>query len=307
MKICIADCNHGFFDPEQEEAFNIGVDLDILNCSQNDLVEKCQGANIIIVQRLFIDGKTIDSIPSCKVVTRYGVGLDNVNCDELRKRNVKIVNFPSFCTEEVSNHTLMAILFLYRQYSVLQQDYSNLPKQWGNPKSTKSIQSANNTTVSIIGLGRIGGAVAKRLISCGFKVIGYDPYISHNRWTELNVIQMDSINSTLANSNIASIHVPLTPETLKFIDKSNLKLIPKGGHLINMSRGEVLNTEDLIESLNVNIQSAFIDVCDPEPVPEDLLNIPNLHISNHCAFYSQESLEYLKRHVIIDSVKQYEM
>lgn len=307
VQIHITDCNHGSFEPEREEATKRGLFLSTEPCTQDNIIEKCQGSHIIIVQRLEITGEIIDQIPSCRVVTRYGVGLDNIDCKAMKKRGITVVNFPGFCTEEVANHTLMAIMFLYRQYPILQNHSSRILREWGSPNLIHSVRSAGNTTIGLVGLGRIGGAVANRLLACGFSVEGYDPYITQDRWQSLRVKQHDSLASLFSSTNIASMHVPLTPETRHLVRQNILKLMPMGASLINTSRGKVVVTSDLIKSLKENLDSAFIDVCDPEPPPEELLKIPHLHISNHCAFYSSDSLEYLKRHVIIDSVKAYEM
>jgi len=307
MKAHIADCNHGFFDPEYEEAEKRDLVLTTEPCSQDTLIQKCQGSHIIIVQRLEITGEIIDQIHSCRVVTRYGVGLDNIDCSAMKERGIDVVNFPGFCTEEVANHTIMAIMFIYRQYANLQNNSSKLIQEWGNKELIKSIRSAKKTTVGIVGLGRIGSAVAKRLQACGFNVEGCDPYISSDRWKLLKVKKHDSLASLFSNVNIVSLHVPLTQKTRNFVGKNLLGLMTSGASLINTSRGEVVITEDLINSLKNNLGSAFIDVCDPEPPPKELLEISNLFISNHCAFYSYDSLDYLKRHVIIDSVKAYEL
>lgn len=306
MKVYIADCNHGFFTPEYEEAAKADIVLITDPCTQDTLIEKCQGSHIIIVQRLEITGEIVDQIPSCRVVTRYGVGLDNIDCKAMEDRGIAVINFPGFCTEEVANHTLMALLFLYRRYPIIQNN-PRLLQEWGNPNLIQPIHSASKTHVGIVGLGRIGGAVAKRLLSCGFSVIGYDPYISNDRWQQLGIEQCSSIENLFSDADIVSLHVPLTPETHQFVGERLLDRMTTGASLINTSRGEVVVTADLIKALSTTLNSAFIDVCDPEPPPQELLQTPRLHVSHHCAFYSVGSLEYLKRQVIIDSVKAYEM
>ncbi len=303
MIFSIIDCDHGFFDPEIEESNRLSVELCLPNDEPN-WIDRVQGSGVIIVQRQHIDGEIIDKISSCKVVTRYGVGLDNVDCEAMQQRGIKVINFPGFCTEEVANHAMAAILFFYRRMDVLQNFKSSLHRKWGDPYIISSVKSAENTTVGIVGAGRIGTAVIDRLLACGFKVIVYDPYrVSQSDLTEHGVECVSKLEFIFSRSDIVSLHVPLTDETRYMVNAHQLSLMRVGSTLVNTSRGEVVCTRDLIDAHN--LRAAFIDVCDPEPPDESLLSEGKLYISNHCAFYSQQSLDYLKRQVIIRSWEAY--
>jgi len=211
--ICIADCNHGFFEPEIEESRRHGAKLIVLkNCDQHSLGEKARHADILIVQRLQVDSLVLDQLHSCTVVTRYGVGLDNVDCSEAVARGIKVVNFPTFCTEEVANHAIASIMFCYRQFDVIFNDPDGLQKKWGSPAHMK-IDSAHYTTVGVLGAGRIGKMVVSRLLACGFNTIYHDPFLSRqelNFLSKQGAMHVDDFNSFLRQCSILTIHTPLT-------------------------------------------------------------------------------------------------
>lgn len=303
LNIVIADCNHGFFKPEKEEGLRLGVSVDYIKCSQDDLVEKCKDADVIIVQRLKITGEIIDRLPKCKVVTRYGVGLDNIDCVALAKRRIGVVNFPGFCTVEVANHAVAAILFFHRRFDVLFSGQITSPSRWGMP--VEGVKSANDTVVGILGFGRIGSQVGLRLKSCGFKIHVHDPYINRQH-VIAHGIKPVSIDQIFSHSDVVTLHVPLTHETKGLVDKGFLNLMRKESCLINTSRGEIINTHDLIQSTSEGkIRKVFIDVCDPEPPSPAILENSSIYVTPHCAFYSSRSLDFLKRNVIIKSVEKY--
>lgn len=300
MNIYIADCNHGFFEPEKEEASRLGVDLTTSEDVDKSLVD------ILIVQRLQVNAQVLDLFENCQVVTRYGVGLDNVDCEEVRARGISLINFPSFCTEEVANHAMGAILFCYRQFDVL-LDAGDIASWWGNPNRINTIQSACNTTVGVLGAGRIGKAIISRLLSCGFRTIYYDPFLQNSEVLSIPLMKAERImdfEKFLKLCSILTIHAPLTETTNKMINASTLSLLPDGACLVNTARGAIVSTEDLESSLSDNIRCAFIDVCDPEPPHEKTLNMAGLHVTPHCAFYSWGSLDRLKRGVIVESVRE---
>ena len=305
MKICIVDCNHGFWEPEKEEAERLSQELKkniqvvYQNCTQDNLVERCQQADIIAVQRLKIDGRTVAQLPNCKVVVRLGVGLDNIVVNDLQDRGIKVISFPSFCTEEVANHTLSLILFAYRRLDVIIRYKSKISTIWGRPVLLQNIRKAAETTIGIVGLGRIGAEVIKRLKTCGFNAIGHDPYIN-----EIDIKRV-SLEELFATSDIVSIHCSLTDETRNMVDSDLLQLMKRDSVLINTARGDIVNSKDLQLALDDKVRMAYVDVFDPEPIDEESLKIDNLYITPHIAFYSWDSLDYLKREFVRQSVKAF--
>lgn len=310
MNICIADCNHGSIDIEIEEAkvlsnqLGIPISVQYTNSAQENIICDCIDADIIITQRREIDGDIIDKLSKCRVVARYGVGLDNINIDDMKKRDISIVHFPEFCTQEVANHALTLILHLYRSINHVQKE-KDLTQFWGKPDLLSHVQSAGQTVVGIVGLGRIGSEVAKRLKVCGFDIIGYDPYVDNQKFEDLQISKCDYLSDLFRQTDILTLHCPLTKETEGMVDIHLMKQSVDMS-IVNTARGKVINKQDLIFVLkNGYLKSAFLDVCDPEPADAELYNCPNLYLTPHCAFYSRQSLYNLKRDIIRKSVEAY--
>ncbi len=301
--ISIADCNHGFWEPEEEECKFLSQDgkhvhVVYQDCTQDNLAEKCMGSDIIAVQRLSLDKDVISRVPTCKVVVRLGVGIDNICVADMENLGVKVVYFPDFCTEEVANHALSLILSSYRRLNSIQEYQSKLSKStWGRPDLLESVRSAPNTTVGILGYGRIGRQVAKRLEVCGFNIIVCDPYVSDS-------IASSSLKELFTISDIVTIHCSLTEETKDMISYDIMSRMKMGSVLVNTARGGVVNYRDLKLLLDSShIRMAYVDVFDPEPADRKSLSHKNLYVTPHIAFYSLDSLDYLKRNFVKKSVE----
>ena len=213
---------------------------------------------------------------------------------------IDVVNFPKFCTEEVADHATALIMFLYRRLDIL-FSCDSLNDYWGKPDLMDGLRSAKNTTIGIVGIGNIGSSVAKRLLSYGFNVIAYDPYV--DCFEGVNMVSMERVFST---SDILSIHCPLNKETDGMVNLKNIINMKKDASIVNTSRGGVVNQLDLEKALKENtIRAACIDVCDPEPPNKSSYKIKNLYITPHVAFYSRESLCSLKSGVISESVSRF--
>lgn len=307
IRFSITDCNHGFIDYEIAEASKIScltgdnIIVEQLNCNENDLIEKCKESDIIATQRCVITKSVIDQLPKCKVVSRYGVGVDNLDVSYLKLKGIPVVNFPEFCTEEVANHALSMIMYLYRSLDTILNNSNQLENFWGKPDLVENINNASNTVVGVVGYGKIGKRVAERLLACGFKVLAFDPYVTEYA---AGVIRQGTLLDLLVQSDIVTLHCCLNEETINLIGDNELSVMKNSSCLINTSRGKVVNNDALIKALiESKISKAFLDVADPEPYPASLA--PNLYISPHCAFYSRQSIELLKRSIVKHSLRAY--
>lgn len=310
INISIIDCNHGFFTPEQDMSDRLSFDGRKINLrihnfnensSQKDVIEKCYDADIIVVQRFKVNNSLVEKMPQCRVVSRYGVGLDNIYITGDLRKKIGIVNFPTFCTVEVSSHAISLILYMYRRLDCIFSE-KNLSTHWGKPGLLGGVKSPGDTTMGIIGVGRIGSLVALGLMSLGFNVIAYDPYVS-----SVSGVNMVDLPEIFVKSDILTIHCPLNEETEGMIDIKRLKTMKGSSSLVNTSRGKVVNQRDLELALSEGvIRSACIDVCDPEPPNNKTYDVENLYITPHIAFYSSGSLDELKRGVIKESVRKYD-
>jgi D-3-phosphoglycerate dehydrogenase len=298
-KVVIVDCNHGYFEPELKTAHEYDVNLVILankSYDYSEILKHCFDADAIIVQRFPVDKQFITNLSKCKVVARYGVGLDNIDLHSLQ--NIECVYFPGFCTAEVATHASAAILWLYRNIDCLVDSKHELPSIWGRPILFPSLNAPASTIVGIVGLGRIGKRVSRIMNACGFHVIACDPYLKLSDFAEYNVCPVDK-DTLFEESNIISLHLPLTSETKHFVSSREFDMMQDGSVLVNTARGLIVDKVALFSALKGPLRAAFVDVCDPEPPGTEWLNIPNLHVTNHCAFYSKQALHSLKSEIIV--------
>ena len=254
---------------------------------------------LLVWHEIKITKKSLSKMKKCKVIVRIGVGFDNVDIGYAAKKGIAVCNVPDYGTNDVADHTMALILDIYRNMeNVLQQ--SKKGKNGWRWKVVKS-KRLTNQTIGIIGLGRIGTALALRAKPFGLRVIFYDPYKQRGIEKSLNIERRDSLNDLLAESDIVSFHVPLTDETKNMANNEFFSALKPGAVLINTARGAVVNLDELYKAMKRGIvKAAGFDVIpqeppiDSNPLLKAWLNnaqwLKNrLLITPHCAFYSPEA------------------
>ncbi|NQT28364.1 MAG: C-terminal binding protein, partial [Candidatus Omnitrophica bacterium] len=232
----------------------------------------------------------IESLKRCKVIVRYGVGVDNIDIEAATEHKIIVANVPDFCIDEVSTHTLALILACARGIILL--DSKIKEKKWDFTLA-KPLFRTQGKILGLFGLGNIARAVAKKASGFGFKIIAYDPYVSKVN----DGIELVEFSKLLPDSDFVSIHVPLTDETRHSFGENELKAMKKTAYLINTARGPIVDEKDLYKALkNRWIAGAALDVMEKEPPDweNSLLKLDNLIITPHISFYSEESYVELK-------------
>jgi len=223
-----------------------------------------------------------------RIVTRLGVGLDNIAVDEATRRGVWVTNVPDYCIEEVSDHAVGMLLAWARGLPYF--DHEVKAGRW-DPASAR-LRRVRELTCGIIGLGRTGRRTAEKLRGFGVRLLG------HARRSEspISGIEMTTLEALLSRSDAVIVHLPLTPATRHLLDRERLALMKPGAVLINVSRGAVLDTQALIEGLESGrLSGAALDVLESEPtVPAGLMR-PDVILTPHIAFSSDASLRELRR------------
>jgi D-3-phosphoglycerate dehydrogenase / 2-oxoglutarate reductase len=222
-----------------------------------------------------------------RVVTRLGVGLDNIAVDEATRRGIWVTNVPDYCLEEVSDHAVGMLLAWARGLGHFDREVK--AGRW-DPASA-GLRRVRDLTCGIIGLGRTGRRTAAKLRGFGVRLLGHARQCSAAAGVE-----MTTLEDLLHRSDVVILHVPLTAETRHLIDRERIGLMKPGAFLINVSRGAVLDTEALIDALGSGkLAGAALDVLEEEPVvPQGLLR-PNVILTPHIAFSSDASLRELRR------------
>jgi D-3-phosphoglycerate dehydrogenase len=305
MKITITDCDQGFVDPEENVIKKAGLDLSVHQVYKpSEVISVAKDSDAIICQYAQINQEVLKSLPSIKVVARYGVGLDNIDVSAATKQGVKITYVPYFCFQEVANHTMGLILNLSRNIDNInkkvreeskkgQVDYGKMLNYMDN------VERPSNQTIGIIGLGKIGTQVAKRAKTFGYNLLVCDPYLPSEivaAWDAKKV----TLPELLKNSDFVTIHCPLNKETINMIGEKELKMMKKTAYLVNTARGKIVDEKALIKALkNKEIKGAGLDVLSTEPIPSnhDFLGMDNVIITPHVSFYSKTSLNELKTKV----------
>ena len=293
-KIVITDCDHPSVEIEREVLSEIDPEFILAQCNTEDeVIEVAKDADGIINQYAPITRRVIESLKRCKVIVRYGVGVDNIDVEAATEHKIIVANVPDYCIDEVSTHALALILACARGITLL--DRKRRAKRWDFTLA-KPLFRTQGKTLGLFGLGRIGRMVAQKASGFDFRIIAYDPYVSKVD----GGIKLVEFSQLLPDSDFVSIHVPLTAETRHSFGENELKKMKKTAYLINTARGPIVDEKALYQALkNRWIAGAALDVMEKEPPDwnSSLLQLDNLIITPHISFYSEESYVELKTKV----------
>ena len=235
----------------------------------------------------------IAGLEKCRVIGRFGLGVDNIDIEAATKAGIAVVYVPDYCIDEVSDHAMAMLLNLARKVS-----FSNSLVQagrWEMPAVTP-LSRLRGRTLGLAGFGQIPRVVAPKAQAFGLKVIAFDPYIDNDVAAALDVELVD-FETLLQTSDYVSIHVPMMPETENLFGADAFAQMKPDALLVNTARGPLVDTEALAKALDAGeIGGAALDVMPVEPPPSDspLLGRDNIILSPHTAFYSVEALDELQ-------------
>ncbi len=241
-----------------------------------------------------VPAEALDIAPNCQVVSRYGIGLDNIPIGRATELGMLVTNVPDFCLEEVSDHVMALLLATARQLFPLARtpDRSDWTRETPRP-----IPRVKGQTLGLIGFGNIARALVPKALGFGLRVMAYTPRLRPEDAPQ-GVEVTNELATLLAASDYVSIHSPLTEETAHLINDAALAQMKPNALLINTSRGGVIDEGALVRALKEGrIAGAALDVTDPEPPPGDnpLLSLENVIVTPHAAFYSVAATAELAR------------
>ncbi|MCC6943701.1 MAG: phosphoglycerate dehydrogenase [Thermomicrobiales bacterium] len=284
-KIVIADVVH----PIAREQLALHAEIvDVDGTDRPALFAALPEADALIVRsETQVTADVIAAGPKLRVIARAGVGVDNVELDAATRAGVLVLNAPGANRYSAGEHTIALLLALTRE--VVPAHESTTTGRWDR-KRFKPID-LRGRTVGIVGLGRVGAVVAKRLAAFEMNVLAYDPYIIPDRFRELGVTPVD-YETLLQTSDVVTFHVPSTSETRHMLDAERIELLREDAIVINCSRGDVVDENALAEALQTGrIRAAGVDVYPHEPCRESpLFGLPNAVLSPHIGGSSEEAL-----------------
>jgi C-terminal binding protein len=297
-------------DRVEREVF--GPDVDIVRRDTNALAElsdaDCQQADGLMVFRHFAPEAELARFPRLRAVVRMGVGYDRLDRAYAGTRGILICNVPDYGTTEVADHT-MALALTLRRGLLLHHaaQRAHPPGEW-NPIESQMIRRLETLRFGIVGLGRIGTAVALRARAFGQRVICYDPFQPNGVERALGIERVASLPELLVQADTLSLHVPLTRHTSGMIGAAQLAMLPKGAVLLNTARGPLMDFDAVLAALRSNhLGGAGLDVMPVEPPVEPLPELlkayrarePGLEgrliITPHSAFHTPEAWDDIRR------------
>jgi D-3-phosphoglycerate dehydrogenase len=260
------------------------------------LLEVARDAEGLVSQATHIPAEIIDQLQNCRILARYGVGYDLIDVEAATRRGIPVCNVPDYCTDEVADHTLALALTLLRKVPVTLE---YLRGGGWNQNPLRPIRRLSSLTYGVYGFGRIGRAVAQRAKSFGFQVIACDPHVDDAAFAEAGVERVDA-HGILTRSDLLSLHMLLNRETRHLMNDETLALMKRDACLVNTARGAIVDTEALERALaREHLQAVALDVLEVEPIAADnpLWRFPNVWMTPHIAWYSEESLRQLQRQI----------
>jgi glyoxylate reductase len=270
-----------------KDAFDVTVWSEEMPPTKKRIIEEaksCEGLVTLLSDS--IDDEVLESLPDLKVVAQYAVGYDNIDIEMATSRKIMVTNTPGVLTEATADLTWALILAAARR--IVEADKYIREGEWIVAWGPKLLLGVDvfNATLGIIGMGRIGSAVARRAAGFSMKVMYYSR--SENDQTrsveKLVGAKRAEMETLLRESDIISIHVPLTEETTGLIGSKELTMMKKGSVLVNTSRGAVVDEDALYEALKIgSIRAAGLDVFREEPTAQNnpLLSLPNVVVAPH--------------------------
>lgn len=235
-----------------------------------------------------ITAEAMARMPKCKIIARYGIGVDTIDLDAATRAGIIVTNNPTYCIEEVAEHTMALLLDSARKIAF----YDRLVRAgtWAVPPG-KPLYRLVGRTLGLVGFGNIARQVAVRAAAFGMRVLFADPYVKEGQFPEPG--KKVELPELFKESDFISVHPPLTPQTRGMINDDVFSRMKPGAILINCARGPVVDTAALVRALDAKkIAGCALDTTDPEPLPNPhpLRGRDNVIINPHVAWYSETAM-----------------
>lgn len=276
----------------------LGATVHLARCnSEEDIIETCLDADILVYFGLYtpFTEKVLSQLPKCRLIARYGIGMDSVDLAAATKHGIVVSNAAEYCVPEVADHATALILSLARRVTMLDR-FVRAGKWAGATSHTGPIIRLAQQTVGFVGFGRIARHAARNMVNIFGTLLAYDPYVSQEQADGYQV-RLVSMDELLAQADYVSVHTPLMPQTRGLIGAVQLAKMKPTAYLINTSRGPVVDEAALIAALQAKqIAGAALDVFDPEPLVENspLREMENVILTPHTAAYSEQAIADLR-------------
>lgn len=282
-------------DIEREILEPAGVEVIDGETRGESLDDLLDGADGVIVMYEDIDAERMDRMPDCRIISRTGIGVDNVDLDAATERGIHVTNVPDYCIPEVSDHTIALLLGLERK--VVEYDRRVKGGEW-DVTAGRTMHRIPGRTLGLVAFGDIARAVCEKATAFGVDVITFDPYLSEDDVAGTRATLVDDLETLLEQSDYVSVHTPLTPETEGMIGDEEFARMKESAFVLNPARGGIIDEPALVDALEGGeIAGAALDVLAEEPPePDDrLLQLDQVILTPHAAWNSAESVVELRK------------
>lgn len=298
FKVVMTDDRHKTYEEEKKVLESIGAEVIIANLNTvQEVIDECKDADGIMCNLSPMPAEVIEKLEKCKIISRYGVGYDNVDGAACSKKGIYLANVPDYCAEEVSDQALALMMACARK--VARRDAQVRAGQWNVGKADPIYRIAGKTMV-FLGFGMIARTLYRKIKGFDFgRILVYDPFLTAETIQSMGAEKAEW-EEALKEGDFISIHMPLNDKTRGLIDAKAFDLMKPTAIIVNTSRGPVIDEAALIEALqNKKINSAGLDVHTKEPMDKDnpLMKIENCVLTDHVGWYSEEAMSELKRKV----------
>lgn len=309
-KVVIADYDYGDVDIERSIVTGAGFELVAAQSkSEDDVIAVASDADAVLTQYAEIGKRAIDTFKRCRIIARYGIGVDIVDVDEATRRNIVVTNVPNdWCSNEVADHAVALLLSLVRKLP--QYDRATRAGDW-HWQTGRPIHKLQEGTVGLFSFGAIAKEVARRMKGFGVRtIIACDPYADEKDAAAEGVVLVD-FEQLLTKSDYLVIQSPLTSETRGIFSETELRRMKKGAILVNTARGPIVRDPDLYRVLRDGwLAGAGLDDIEEEPAKQaswkpvnPLFTLENVIITPHAAYYSETSIQIVRRYASEEAVR----
>lgn len=304
MKVVITD--HRFPDVEQERLAveSSGGKLVVAQTTdEQQLANACRDADGVITARAAITRGVIAAMERCRIIVRYGIGVDTIDIAAATEHGIMVANVPDYCIDEVSDHALTLLLMLSRQMipaiSLARED------RWAVTKMPP-LHRLGGQVCGLVGCGKIGSLLAGKVQQLGMRVVIHDPYLSESRCREMGA-ELVSFDALLACADFISLHAPLNDQTHHLFGEATFAKMKDSASIINTARGGLIDESALIAALDSGkLFGAGLDVVESEtevtPVRSALVNHPKIVVTAHTAWLSVEARASLQARAVAQVV-----
>ena len=287
--VAVTDSVFPNLEPAKAVLSKIGGELRLApEPTPEGILSVARDADAVLTTYAKVTGEMIPQMTKCRVISRFGIGVDNVDIPVATSKGIVVTKVPDYCLDEVSDHAMALLLALIRKIPS-----SNTRTQSGKweMKAVVPIHRLRGTVLGLVAFGQIPQLVAPKAQAFGMQVITYDPYVSDEVLKRANVRRVE-LDELIRTSDYISLHCPLTPETKHLFGADAFQKMKRSAYLVNTARGPVIDEAALAQALDQKlIAGAALDVMEKEPPgTSPLFGRDNIIVTPHTSFYSEESL-----------------